>query len=156
MEITIHSNIDSVVAASRKLEGLLPGRVEQFGLVAAARVARDEALRNTWFVDRTGDLKRSIKVGGRRRTFGVTARGRKRTFLFATLKIGQGLTYYGPFLELGTKHIKARAPLRRATEKTAAQQLQVGGAVMRTKFIQLARQLNRGTLSAANKRLSGL
>ena len=86
-EYAFDADIENLVEHLFKLDGKLHRRISKLGLAAAARVARDSARKTTAFKDRTGNLRRSLKV--------------RRRFKWVALLANRPEGAHGHLVELG-------------------------------------------------------
>ena len=71
------AGFDELIREMNKLPGLMAERMQGDGLIAAARVVRDEARQTAAFADKSGRLRDSIRASRRAQTV-YTSAGRKR------------------------------------------------------------------------------
>lgn len=128
------------------LPGVLPDRVIQFGLKAAADVAKQRAQQPGFaFNDRTGMARKSIRTGVATRK--VRNRGTTR---LAKLSIGKTGARHGVLLEVGTDSMKARTPIRRSVEETISQAWRACVVAMKKRFTKLEDDAKKGKITKAD------
>ena len=93
--------------ALRELGGKIAGRLGANAVRAGGRELVRQARQTSEFVDRTGELRRSIRVFSRTRRRGQTIESDIGTDVF-----------YARFLEFGTAHIPARSWFRKAIDES--------------------------------------
>ena len=134
--VGVDIDVKQLQQALAKLPVMFERQVVRAGLLAAARVARRKAReRNFRFYDRTGAARRSIKVT--RRTF----RNRGGRQLSARLELGGDGARHAPLLEVGTRRVKARNPIRRAVEQTGEEQVAAARPAMVREMEKVAKKL---------------
>ena len=136
------------------LPGLVGSRVQGKGMLAAARVIRDDAQKTAAFIDDTGNLRKSIKA--RRQSQYVN--GRRVAGAAAQVYAGGDGARQAFLIEYG--HGGNAAPahpfLEPAIHSTRPQQLIAMATAMRGEFVKVAFALANRTQSATISRLAGL
>ena len=143
---------DDVQRALRALPGLVAERVQGDGLIAMARVVRDQAKISVPV--RTGALRDSIRA---RRVSDIvdTPSGRKRVpGAVAELIVGRKGGRHWHLIEYGTVRAPAHPFLEPAFFGTRNQQTSEAIAAMARSFVRLGRQLARGTTPRVVRRLA--
>lgn len=129
------------------LPGAVPDIIVQKGLIQAARVAAKRAKQPGFaFDDRTGAARKSIRAGSASRNVKRGANKGQRLY-YASLKIGKAGAKHGSLLELGTKTMKARAPIRQAMHETLPQAWRASIAAMQKAFGKLNADLKSGKVA---------
>ena len=152
MEIALSiSGLDEAIRVMERLPGLLSERIQGDGLIAAARVVRDQAKARVPV--RTGALRRSIRAlrrsgnvetsGGVQRVPGQSAR----------VRAGGPGARHAFLVEGGTVHSRAQPYLAPALTSTQSQQISAAADAMRAAFVRLGRQLQTGTTPRYAQRL---
>ena len=149
MRIIFADNFDEVAKSIENLPREFIGKVDADATFAAAKeVERRAKVPGSYFRDKTGRVRQSIKARRSR----VTNRSSVGN-TYAEVTIGGAGARQGPLLELGTEKMKARAPLRRALHDSVMQQLSAAKEAAVRSFRTLARQLLTNKVTRANRRL---
>ena len=148
------SGFDELIREINRLPGLLAERVQGDGLIAAARVARDEAKQNVPVG--TGALRDTIRATRRAQTV-ETAAGRKKVpGAAAQVRAGGPDARQAMLVEYGHGGPQPAPPhpyLEPAITGTTARQFSAAAAAMRRSFVKLGRDLAAGKSSKLTRRL---
>jgi len=118
IDTEIRVDIERTQRAIRELPGKVPNRILAVSTLAAARVIqRQVKMRGYRFNDRTGRLRRSVKVKR-----GKVKRGNDT--IFSKIQMGGEGARQAVLIELGTVKAKGRTPLQSARDATVSQQVQ--------------------------------
>jgi len=147
MQSNIVVDVEQLKRNVQALPGAVPDLIVQRGLIAAARVAaKDAKQKGKYFNDRTGAARKSIRAGSASRNVRRGANKGKRLY-YASLKIGKAGAKHGSLLELGTKDMKARAPIRQAMHETLPQAWRAAAAAMKKAMDKLDMDLKSGKVA---------
>ncbi len=150
MDIDIEG-VDELNRALRALPELLAVRVQGDGLIAAARVVRDEA--KTLVPVKTGSLRDSIRASRRAQTVD-TFRGRKRVpGGAAQVRAGGKGARHAWLVEFGTVKTAAHPYLEPALNGNRSRLLRVAAAEMSKAFVKLGTELAAGRATRVTRRL---
>ena len=151
MDINVEG-MDELAKAMNSLPGLLGARVQGGGLMAAARVVRDEA--KTIVPVRSGALQRSIRAGRRAVTIETLSAPKRVPGGAARVRAGGRGAMHAALAEYGTVRTAAQPYLEPALRSSANRQLTAAVAAMRKSFVNLGRSLAAGTATRLTRRLA--
>lgn len=112
MSNKVEMELEGVDELIKKIEelGKRGSRIENKALKKAGQVIVDEAKKTTAFTDRTGKLRKGLKVSG------VRSKDGNKYVLAGIQKDDNSEIFYGKFLEFGTSKMNARPFLGPAYE----------------------------------------
>ena len=154
MEMDIRvEGFEQVLKAINSLPGLLAERVTGNGLLAAARVVRDQA--KALVPVRSGALQGSIRTVRRSQYVYVSSGARRRVPGAAAQVVagGKGARHVN-LIEYGTVRSKARPFLEPALVANTSRQLSVAVAAMARSFVKIGRDLAAGRSTGGVRRLA--
>jgi HK97 gp10 family phage protein len=102
--VGIEANLDGMGELIQKIEGMgkKMAAIESDALNAAAEPVLDDAKTTSSFVDRTGNLRKSLKIGKIKGSEG------NRYVLVGIDKADNSNVFYGKFIEFGSSHQTAK------------------------------------------------
>ena len=149
MEIGVDiEGFGELVQAMDALPGLVAERVQGDGLIAVARVVRDEA--KVLVPVRTGALRASIRT----RRVAARVSGKRVAGAAARVVAGGAAAPHAALVEYGTVRAPAHPYLEPALLGTQTRQLAAAGAAMARSFIRIGRALEAGTTTRIVRRLA--